>query len=302
MKQLNTYKWAGVFVIIFCCFLIPAKAQEDAWKALDSLDTGGDNLTSATFKGTRLINFQTIEVDGKRTLDFRISHRFGEVGSGSYNLYGIDGPANIRLGLEYSYDGRLMIAVGRSSYQKQYDGFLKYRLLRQTTDNKMPVSVTLFSSMFMTRLKDPNKSTTGFDKYDPLRNRLSFANQIIIGRKFTPAFSLQIAPVMVHYNMTENFTDLNDMYFLTAAARLKFTKRMAITAEYGFNLNEYSIGTSYQDPLGIGIDIETGGHVFQVHVTNAFGITENQFLPFTTSKVTSGGMRIGFNVSRVFTL
>src|SRR6185436_2451137 len=97
------------------------------------------------FKSTRLINQQTLESVGKRTLDFRISHRFGPVNSGSYGAWGIDGPVNIRLGLDYSFDGRLMFGIGRTSVDKIVDGFLKYRLLRQTTDGKMPVSVTLFA-------------------------------------------------------------------------------------------------------------------------------------------------------------
>jgi len=287
-------------VFFIMCFHGISVAQEDPWKAIDADEKPG--IASATFKGTRLINFHTLEVAGKRTLDFRISHRFGEIGSGSYNFYGIDGPANIRLGLEYSYDGRLMAGIGRSSYEKQFDGFLKYRLLRQTDTNKMPVSVTLFTSVFYTTLKDPNKGATGYDIYEPYTNRMSFAHQIIIGRKFTSYFSAQIAPVMVHYNMVREFTDRNDMYFISAAARIKFTKRMAITAEYAYSLNDYSKTAKYYNPLGIGLDIETGGHIFQVHVTNAFGITENQFLPYTTSSWGDSGMRIGFNVSRVFTL
>ncbi len=139
-------------------FFVPfaASAQDDLLGELDknTTETKVENdYVLATFKSTRNINFHTVEVLGKRTLDFRISHRFGELNTGSYNLYGIDGPANIRLGLEYSYDGRLMVGFGRSSYQKLYDGFLKFRLLRQTENNSMPVSVTLFTSTYYTTIK-----------------------------------------------------------------------------------------------------------------------------------------------------
>ncbi len=103
-------------------------------------------------------------------------------------------------------------------------------------------------------------------------------------------------------NMVEDFTDLNDMFFITAAARMKLVARFALTAEYSYALNEYTVGEDCFDSLGIEIDIETGGHVFQVHLTNSLGITENQFLPFTTTTWSDSGMRIGFNVSRVFTL
>jgi hypothetical protein len=255
----------------------------------------------ATFKSTRIINFHSSECVGKRTLDFRISHRFGEWSSGSYNFYGIDGPANIRLGLEYSFDGRLMFGLGRSSYQKLYDGFLKFRWLRQTTDNKMPISLTVFSSVYMTRLKDPQAENGGPDKYEHLSSRLSFCNQVIIARKFSSRFSAQLAPTIVHYNLAEDFTDNNDSYHVAAAARLKVSNRVAITAEYSYTLKEHTQKDVY-DPLGIGVDIETGGHVFQIFLTNAFGITENQFLPYTASSWSDKGFRIGFNVSRVFTL
>lgn len=287
-----------------CLFLFSFRvsAQDDLMKALEAEGEAETDLAVATFKGTRLINFHTLEVAGKRTLDFRISHRFGEVGTGINNAYGVDGPASIRFALEYSYDGRLMAGIGRTSYQKSFDGFLKYRLLRQTaSSNKMPVSVTLVTSMFITAQKDPNADNGGFDKYDPFTNRMSFAHQVIVGRKFSSAISAQIAPVMVHYNMVEEFTDKNDMFFITAAGRIKVSNRVALTAEYGLALNEYT-QEDYYDPLSFGIDIETGGHVFQMNITNAFGLTENQFLPYTDSSWGDEGWRFGFNISRVFTL
>ena len=273
---------------------------------LDMLDSAGTNtktrdIASATFKTTRLVNMHTLESVGPRTLDFRISHRFGALNSGSYNAWGIDGPANIRLSLEYSFDGRFMFGIGRSSFEKMDDGFLKYRLLRQTTDNRMPVSVTLFASMFYTALKDGNASSNGYDKYKPVSNRFSYAYQIMFGRKFTPSFSLQIAPWMVHYNLVEKITDRNDAYGVAAMFRLKFSKRSAITAEYAYRLSDYS-KEKYYDSFGIGYELETGGHVFQIHLVNSFGIVENQFLPHTTTQWNDAGIRLGFNISRVFTL
>jgi len=287
-------------LIIPVFFSFTALAQNN-WNLPDDTSAAEGDYVLATFKGTRVINFHTVEVVGKRTLDFRISHRFGEFSSGSYNLYGIDGPANIRLGLEYSYNGRLMGGIGRSSNEKQYDGFLKFRFLRQTEDNRMPVSLTLFSGIYYTNQKDPNKQSTGFDKYKYLTSRLSYVHQVIVARKINSSFSVQIAPVMVHYNMAESFTDLNDMFLVAGAARYKITKRVALTAEYAYSLKDYST-KDYFNPLGFGFDIETGGHVFQIHVTNSFGIADNQYFPYTSSSWKKEGMRIGFNVSRVFTL
>lgn len=257
------------------------------------------DFTSATYKTTRLINFHTLETVGPRTLDFRISHRFGAINSGSYNAWGIDGPANIRLSLEYSFDGRFMFGIGRTSSEKMLDGFLKYRLLRQTTDNKMPLSVTLFAGMYRTALK--NQIINGKDLYEFETSRLSYCYQIMIGRKFNRNISLQIAPWMVHYNIVVNKSDKNDIFGISAIGRFKFTQRAAFTVEYAHRLNDYSTEKFYNS-LGVGLEIETGGHVFQVHLTNSFGLAENQFLTRTNTQWNDAGIRLGFNVSRVFTL
>lgn len=278
------------------------KAQDDM-DALLNANEGPKKkeFVLATFKGTRLINLHTIEVAGKRSLDFRISHRFGAINGGMYNAYGIDGGASIRLGLEYSYDGRLQFGVGRTNVEKTGDLFAKYRLLRQTTNSSMPLSVTLFAGMYYTMLKDANKAVTGIDKYENRNNRLSYAYQLIIGRKFSERFSFQIAPTMVHYNLVEKLSDKNDMYAVCAATRFKFTKRFALTAEYCYRATEWSRDT-YYDSFGIGVDVETGGHVFQLQLVNSLGVLENQFIPKTNTKWSNAGIRLGFNISRVFEL
>jgi hypothetical protein len=256
----------------------------------------------ATFKGTRLINLHTVEVVGKRSLDFRISHRFGPINDGTYNAFGIDGGAAIRLGLEYSFDGRLEIGVGRTNIDKTGDLFAKYRLVRQTTTNAIPLSVTLFAGMYYTMLKDPNKAITGKDRYENRNNRLSYAYQVIIGRKFSERFSFQVAPTMVHFNQVEKLLDKNDMYAVCAATRFKFTKRSAITLEYCYRLTEWSSVDTYYDSFAVGLDIETGGHVFQVQLVNSLGVLENQFIPKSNTKWSNAGIRLGFNISRVFNL
>ena len=268
--------------------------EDDMMKLLDAETTEKPKkeFTTATFKGTRLINFQTLETLGKRTLDFRISHRFGDFNSGANNAFGLDGPACIRLGLEYSFEGRFMFGIGRTSYEKKLDGFLKYRLLRQTTNNSMPLSVTLVSSMFYTTVK-------GQPKYGYDVNRLSYAHQIIIGRKFSERLSLQMAPIMVHYNIVDSLGDKNDMFGIQFAGRYKYTKRSAITVEYAVRTSKYT-NVKYYDSAAIGIEIETGGHVFQMQLTNSFGLVEDQFIPHTSSNWLNGGIKLGFNISRVF--
>lgn len=255
------------------------------------------SFTQATYKTTRLVNFHTTEVLGRRALDFRISHRFGDVNGGSYNAWGLDGGANIRLGLEYSPNGRFMFGVGRTSSKKIADGFLKYKLLRQTTDDHIPLTLTLFSSVYHT-FERANFSN-GANKYQTVSDRLSYCHQIMIARKFNQHFSLQLLAAMVHYNLVDNISEGNNCYVTGIVARYKFTTRQAITLEYGRRLNKYSNNT-YYDSFGVGYDLETGGHVFQIHFTNSFGLTENQYFMYSGSSWQNWGIRLGFNISRVF--
>lgn len=289
------------FTFLFLLSLSLTSYGQDMMDLLSEGEEKTKDFTSATFKGTRLINFHTIETPGKNTLEYRISHRFGTTNSGLSNFYGMDGGASIRMGLDYSYDGKLEAGLGRTNIDKTVDAYLKYRLLRQTTDNSNPLSITLVSSMFITTQKDPNASINGFDKYEYFTSRMAYAHQILLARKFSDRFSLQIAPVFIHLNLVEKASDSNDIYAATALGRLKLTKRIAVTGEFGMVLNQYTSGT-YYNTAGIGIDIETGGHVFQIHVTNSQGMLENQYLPFTNTRWKDGGIRIGFNISRVFSL
>ena len=287
------------FLIISSAFTLSAQ-DIDPMSLLQGLaEAPKDEPVIATFKATRLINQQTIEVGGTRSLDFRIHHHFGPFNSGAYDFWGIDGGASIRLGLEYSYNGRLQFGLGRTSYEKQIDGFLKYRLLRQSKSGSMPISVTLFSGAYRNGIK--GLQIGGIDKFKYASDRLSFVQQIIIARKIDDKLSIQITPTMVHYNLVENLSDQNDAYFLGIAGRYKISNRTAITYEYGAKLLNYSV-SKYYDSMGIGLDIETGGHVFQMFLTNSFGMTENQTFARTNSSWADRGFRLGFNVSRMFTL
>jgi hypothetical protein len=241
-----------------------------------------------------------VEVLSKRSLDFRISHRFGDFNSGAYNAWGVDGGANIRLALEYCHGSRLMFGVGRTSGKKIADGFLKYRLLKQTTKGAgMPISLTLFTSVYHTFMQ--NVIIDGENKYQSIPDRLSYCHQIMIGRKFSSRFSFQLTGAMVHVNLVDKISDKNDCFVIGGVTRFKFAKRQAITVEYGYRLNKYS-KEKYYDSFGIGYDLETGGHVFQVHLTNSFGLTEDQYFMYTGTSWDNWGIRLGFNISRVFSL
>lgn len=276
-----------------------ANAQDDLLKELNQVQDSVIHYSAATFKGTRIINGHSVETVGKNNLDFIISHRFGAVNSGAANFFGLD-ESQIRLALEYGLTDRLMIGVGRSSYQKTIDVFAKYRLLRQSSGAKnMPVSVTLFAS----DAHNSSKSTVDLPFYT-VAQRQTYTFQALIARKFSENLSLQLTPTVLHRNLAENLVDANTIYTLGMGGRYKLSKRTSFNVEYWYTPENFA-GTVQRDPqytnaLSLGFDIETGGHVFQLHLTNSRGMIEKQFIGQTTGKWNSGDIFYGFNVSRTF--
>ncbi|TNE81692.1 MAG: hypothetical protein EP332_02955 [Bacteroidetes bacterium] len=280
---------------------ISANAQDELLAELEQEEKKqSSEPVFATFKGTRLINFSTVEIQGKNTLEFRIAHRFGDaaVTNSGNNLFGLDGPVAMQLAFDYSLSDRLSLGIGRTNVNKLIDGNIKYRLLRQTTDGKMPISVTLKGQVNVTHA--PERIATAFDKFT---NRMSYVNQVMVARKFNSKLSLQANFIHLHYNLVRYEEDFNTVFAAAIMGRYKITKRMAVTAEYGMPFGNYYTGpTQMYNPLSVGLDIETGGHVFQVFFTNAFSVNEAQFLPYNDRSWGDGQFRWGFNVSRVFSL
>jgi hypothetical protein len=244
------------------------------------------------------MNGQSIKSMPPGQLDFRISHRFGPIKYGLYEFFGLD-QSITRFSLEYGISNWLMLGVGRGTFLKAYDGFAKFTLLRQSTGSRvMPVSVLYFTSIAATTVKwdDPTLDNR-------FKSRLTYVNQILIGRKFNEALTLQFAPTFVHRNLVTFTGDPNDLYSLGAGGRIKLTKRISLNGEYYFLLNSRNdMRQKIYDPLSLGFDIETGGHVFQLIFTNSLGIIEKDFIGETTGRWGKGDIHFGFNISRVFSL
>ncbi len=274
----------------------PARAQ-DLMQQLDHLTTDSlrRDYVPATFKGTRIINGHSVETPGQGSLVFLISHRFGTLNSGAYEFFGLD-QATIRLGLEYGLTDRLAVGVGRSSLEKTFDGFLKYKALRQSAGvGAMPVSVTLLATSALSSLRfEPQSERTA-------ASRLTYTYQALIARKLSPSLSVQLMPMLLHRNYVDLRRDQNNVYALGLAARQKLTKRLALTAEY-YYLMPGATADDYRNALAVGFDIETGGHVFQLHFTNSQGMIEKFFIPQTTGNFFKGDIFFGFNISRSFQL
>lgn len=268
----------------------------------------------ATFKGFRIINAQTNETEKKNNLNFNIAHRFGDIAGkagGISTFYGFDNAADIRFSFDYGITDRWQVGIGRSkgidAYAQFYDANLKFRLLRQTTDNKMPLSVSLYGVAGITGRPAASDSTSDAS-FQNTAQRMSYVTQVIVARKFTPGFSLELVPSWMHRNYV-SYEDNNDLFSLGIGARVKLTKRFALIADYFHNFSNYRTNAKdangnkiFYDPLSVGIEIETGGHVFTINFTNSQGILENMFLPFTRTNWLDGEFRLGFNISRNFVI
>jgi hypothetical protein len=249
----------------------------------------------ATFKSTRVINGHSVQLRAPGVLEVLISHRFGRINEGINEFFGLD-DSNIRIGLEFGILKNLNIGIGRSSFEKQYDGFLKYRLARQQQGNRnIPITAVFFTSMAINSSEAPPDQDWSFT------NRTSYTYQLLLARKFNPNFSLQLTPTLVHKNLVEHSADDNDLLALGVGARHKITRRLAVNFEYfyAFNLPD---NQDLHNSLSIGVDIETGGHVFQLHLTNSRAMIEKGFITETTDDFFDGDIHIGFNISRVFNI
>lgn len=281
-----------IVVIIICCSF-NLQAQDDLM-ALTADSNATRQYALSAFKGTRIVNGQSVQTVGKKNLDFIISHRFDRVNSGGYEFFGLDA-AVTRLALEFGLTDDFTVGIGRSSYLKTYDFFGKARLLKQTVDEYMPISVTALYSLNVRtqRLLPPDKLSAS--------DKLTHTSQLLIARRFSNAFSMQLSPTYLYRNRPETGTDDKGVFATGIATRYKLNKRFTINSEY-FYVFPNQISNRYNNCLSLGVDIETGGHVFQLHFTNSYGMTERYFITETTDSWAQGDIHFGFNISRTFAL
>ncbi len=297
--------------IIFCLgSLSVVNAQDDLMGMLEdeSAADAKPEKVLATFKGTAVINAQTIQTVKKKTLEFNIAHRFGDMdisdkkgtNVAGHTLYGLENANNIRFSLTYGITDKLSVGVGRSKMNEHVDGNLKFRFLEQK-ENGLPISAAYYASAaasFVAEVAD--------DKFE---NRMSYAHQLIIASKLTRGISLEVLPTLVHRNYVDqtvlhpenNSVDENDIFAVGIAGRVKLTTRMAFVFDYFHTFSEFrDADNGFYDAIGVGIEIETGGHVFHINVTNSGGLIANDIIPSTTSDWGQGEYKLGFNISRVF--
>lgn len=271
-------------------------AQDDMFALFDKGTKPATEYTYATFKTSRVVYGQSVENPANGNLLFLVQHNFGAINSGPYEFFGLD-KANIRLGFEYGLNDRFAIGIGRSSWEKTVDGFVKAKILRQSSgEQSMPITVSYFGSMAVKTLKPQNTNQNNY-----LTSRLAFVHQLLIARKFNNDLSLQLSPTVIHKNLVKTTRDKNTSFACGIGGRYKLTQRTSFNAEYFYYpKSQTTLKTS--DILSLGFDIETGGHVFQLHISNGDVMFDRAFITETTGKWTKGDIFFGFNISRAFVI
>jgi hypothetical protein len=282
--------------IFLNAFLILASLQLSSQDLLDILESEApviENIVSATFKGTRIVNGHSIEGRKDKELEFIIAHRFGRVNTGFEELFGLD-QSNIRFSFEYGLSDDLTAGLGRSSFEKTYDGYLKYSLLKQKTGaNAFPFAISLFGSV----AAKSQKAIAGNER--TFVESLFYVGQVLIAKKINSSLSVQLTPTYVHRNLTTIVADPHDIFALGFGTRVKLSKRVSLNAEYYQQFQKLA-AINVRNSLAFGVDIETGGHVFQIILSNAITMIEKSFITETTGNFFGGDIHLGFNLSRTF--
>ena len=283
MKQfLNTT------LLIFSLFLYP---QEDL---LSEIDNGNQDAAYeiAIFKGLKVINFESTKLVANKGFSFIVSHRFGTVKDGFQNLFGLD-QAVTHLNFVYGISENVNISASRSSNQKIYELGSKIRMIKQRKGEN-PFNIVVYSSVL---------ANTGLDKDNlpklDFKHRLSYVAQLLVSRKINSKLSFILSPTFFHDNYISDDYQNNSQYGIGFGGRYKIGKRWSLNTEYGVHLNR-SDNSLYNNPFSIGVDIETGGHVFQLHFTNSQSMNTNGVFGTSTGDWTEGDVYFGFNLARSF--
>lgn len=280
------------FLILSFFLFIPAiQAQEGSDE-----ESATTEFVEPIFSTTILTIGQSTETAVNGDLVFNVQHRFGAVNTGWYDFFGLD-QATTRLGFQYGITDWLSIGIGRTTLEKTYDGSVKVKILRQSTGKKnMPLSISYFGNMGINTLEWSDTDRTNY-----FTSRMSFVNQLLIAHKFKKIVSLQLMPTFIHYNLVETAEDDNDVWSIGAGGEFKVSEKIGISVEYYYLISKQT-AEDYVNPFSIGVNFNTGGHVFQLYATNAAGIIEQHFIGRTTGEWLNGDIHIGFNISRSFTL
>lgn len=276
------------FKLLFLFIPFFTFSQNDLLSEIDTTIT--NQVVTSAFKAIKIVNLESTKLAAKGDLYFIVAHRFGSVKDGFEGFYGLDN-ANTQIKFLYGLKNGLTISGARS--ELAYDFSIKYRLKEQI-DGGFPIAIVGFNSLAINNtLKESLFPNMTFS------NRLVYVTQLLISRKFTDQLSIELAPTFFHENFVANDLQDNSQYAIGVGGRYKVSKRVSINMDYAAHLNRVS-SSIYKNPLSVGVDLETGGHVFQMHFTSSQGIHEAGYLGQTTGDWSKGDVFFGFNLSRVF--
>lgn len=270
-----------------------ASAQDDLLNQLNAEKSDVKDKETTAFKGLQICNIQSTKMTAKGEWYMVISHRFGDLTEGLDNFFGLDN-ALTKIGGIYGVTDWLSLGASRHTYNKIYEVTAKYKLADQIT-NGFPVTIVGYNTM------DINTALST-DLYPNLQfnNRLAYSTQLLASRKFSEGLSFEIGGVYVHKNLYDDSQELKDQYLVAAGGRCKLSKRLSVNLDYAYKINQLENAPLYQNPLTLGLDIETGGHVFQMVFSNSQPMNDVAVFTNATGKWNGGSLYFGFNMYRVF--
>ncbi len=287
---MNLFK--KITFLFFLSFFSFASAQDDLLNELDTIKSTEKEIEISAFKGLQICNLQSTKMPAKGEWHILISHRFGDLTNGLENFFGLD-DANTKIGTVYGATNWLSLGFSRHTFNKTYELAGKYKLMNQEK-NGFPVTISGFNTLEI-------NSALKTSLYPNLKfnNRLAFSTQLLVSRKFSDKFSLQVTPMFVHKNLYDPENETKDKFIFASGGRMKVSKRMSINLEYAAQLNAPK-GKIYHNVATVGLDIETGGHVFQMVFSNSQAMNDVAVFTNATGKWFDKGLYFGFNMYRVF--
>ena len=280
------------FVLMF--FTIGyASAQDDLLDQLNAEKSNAKEIETTAFKGLQICNIQSTKLTAKGEWYMVISHRFGDLTLGLDNFFGLDN-ALTKIGGIYGVTNWLSLGATRHTYNKIYELTAKYKFADQVVSG-FPVTIVGYNTM------DINTALST-DLYPNLQftNRLAYSSQLLMSRKFSDALSAEVGGVFVHKNLFDEALELEDQYLVAVGGRYKLSKRLSVNLDYAYKVNQLANAPLYQNPLTLGLDIETGGHVFQMVFSNSQPMNDVAVFTNATGNWNGGSLYFGFNMYRVF--
>jgi hypothetical protein len=279
--------------VLFVLFTVGfASAQDDLLNQLDTVKSKQKEISTSAFKGLQIGNMQSTKMVSKGDWYVLVSHRFGDLTHGLDNFFGLD-DANTKLGGIWGATDWLSIGFSRHTYNKIYEIGLKYRLASQQ-DNGFPITIAVYNTFNVNTKLDK-------DVYPGLEfsDRLAYSTQLLISRKVSESLSLEVTPMYIHKNLYDPVTEKENQFTLGAGGRYKLTKRLSLNVEYALRMDNQE-GSIAHNPLTAGLDIETGGHIFQLVFSNTQVMDDVSVFSNQAGKLDGGGIFFGFNMYRVF--